>query len=474
MADGRSGGGPGGLAVVALLAVLAAGCGTVGADGSRGAGLGDDASGGAVGDTGGDPGTSEPGTFDMVTGPPDSAPAGSAVPLAFVLRDVDGAPVAGLHVRGVVDAGGGRVEPAVAVTDDEGRAELVWTLGRAPVANRLLVSVDESTGVTGDVLWVGPALSVRGTLAEPWAAEPFADVDGWLAGQGVPGSTEDLAFAPDGGLVIGVPGGLARVAPDGSLSAVPLSGEPLDHPLGVAYDRDGVAWVADNGRKALLRVSPEGAVTTALDEVDGAPLAGPNYVAIGPEDGAVYLSDPCLGAILRFEPATGAVTARLDVERATDGGPNGLAFAADGTLWFLTENTAVLCGQPEIPMDALLGHVFAVEVTPAGFGTPRRVAEALGHFGDGLAFDAEGNLYAIFDRLSGITLAESAVWVLASGAAAPERFLRATDRLFANLAFGTPAYGEGTLYIALLAAPPVTTAAMRGLMKAEVGIPGAL
>jgi hypothetical protein len=95
----------------------------------------------------------------------------------------------------------------------------------------------------------------------------------------------------------------------------------------------------------------------------------------------------------------------------------------------------------------------------------------MGLFGDGVAFDAEGNLYVIFDTQVDLALEESAVWVLPAGDIELYKFLSAGDVVFANLAFGRGAFGEETMYIALLAIDAFNLP-VRGVNRIEIGIAG--
>ena len=385
-----------------------------------------------------------------------------AEPVLVEVLDGEGEPVSGAGLMVSVVRGGGAVDPAELRTGEDGRASFTWTLGRPPVLNAVSV-------VSGEV---SLAMELRATLAAPLAPEPFGDVNGYLAAQGIDGSTEDLAFSPDGRLVMGVPGGIIYLDAGGEISAAALSGDPLEGPLGMAYDAGGKLWVADLGGKALRKVSPEGVVTTVITGDGQQELQGPNYVAVGPR-GRIFLSDPCLGEVIMVEPSTGEVIGLLSFDLGTQGGPNGFAFAPGREkLYLATENTALLCRQGGIPPNAPLAGLFVVEVDEEGFGQIEPVATEMGLFGDGMAFDAEGNLYVIFDRESGGRLTESTVWVLPAGGGELVPFLSVQDRVLANLAFGQGDFGEGTLYIALLAVPPFTAAEARGAERFEVNIPG--
>jgi streptogramin lyase len=394
---------------------------------------------------------------------PSTGAAGETLAEPLVVRVTDdGAPRAGIEVAFAVEAGGGSVEPESALTDDDGRASAVWTLGIAPVANR--VSARIADGSVG--------FETRATLDAPLAPEPFGDVNAFMIAQGIAGSTEDLAFDGSGRLLLGVPGGLLAVDPAGTTSALALRGEPLSRPLGIAFDRRGTLWAADSFAATLAKVSPAGKVATALADDGTEPLVGPNYVALD-RKGRVYLSDPCLGELIRFEPASGLVDAILTFDLPSQGGPNGFAFDASGTRLFIaTENTALFCGHAFVGLVDEIAGLFAVEVSDAGFGALEAIAPNVALFGDGVAFDAEGNLYAIFDTEMNLALEESAVWVLPAGDTDLVKFLAATDRVFANLAFGQGDFGDETLYIALLAIPPFTSAEARGLERFVVGIPG--
>lgn len=400
---------------------------------------------------------SVPASWRVVEEPPATAPAGEVLTLTIEVTDKDGEGVPDVPLHLEVTRGGGRV--AEAVTGPDGRAAVAWTLGVAPVGNELLIH-PQGTDL-GTHVWI------TGTLAEPLSPETFGDVNGFLTDEGTRGSTEDLAFTADGRLVLGVPEGLLILDAEGNATRVELSGDPVEAPLGVAADADGTLWVADPKGPALRRVR-DGVVDSLLV----GQVTAPNYVALGP-DGAVYVSDPCQGEVLRVDPASGSITARHPFDLATEGGPNGLAFGPDGRLWIATENTGLLCMHADrVDIQAPIAGLYALEVSEEGFGNWETIAAGIGLFADGLAFDAEDNLYVVVDTEANFRLEASEVRVLPRGGTELVPFLRATDRLFANLAFGQGTFGETTLYVALLTVPGFTPPEARGVERIDVGIAG--
>lgn len=344
-----------------------------------------------------------------------------------------------------------------------------WKLGPAPIAQALQLKAAGS-GAEAKTLEVVAALDA------PVAATPFADVNAWMTAEGVAGSTEDLAFTPKGDAVLlGIPGGLIEVSAQGKISRRTTSGDPLVGPLGIAFDRQGQLWVADGKGEALRKVSPQGVVSTPLTaDADKTALQGPNYVAIDRSD-RVLLTDPCIGRLMRYDDKKGAVDARESFNPLTEGGPNGVALDPEGRwLYVLTENTALLCPKAKDKPDvqAPIAGLFRLELTDAGFGPHETVQAGIGVFGDGMAFDVEGNLYVIGDTVENFALKESFISVLRKGESALVPFVSTTGRVFANVAFGQGAYGDTSLYIALLAVPPFTKNTMRGMMKVEVGVRG--
>jgi sugar lactone lactonase YvrE len=395
--------------------------------------------------------------------PPESAPAGRelAEPLRVRVTDGAGGGLENVEVEFAVPLGGGTVEPQRIRTAADGSASVRWTLGVVPVANRLRADVSDRS----------VRFNTRATLDAPYVPEPFANVNEFMNEQGIGGSTEDLAFAADR-VVLGVPGGLLQVDPQGVTSAIPLTGDPLVNPLGVAFDQQDNLWVADSQGHALRRVSPSGVVTTVLTDDGSQPLRQPNYVGVDVA-GRVYLSDPCLGELLRYDPAAGAVDAILTFDLPNEGGPNGFAFDEAGErLYIATENTSLFCQDPTVGLTDPIAGLFSVAVSDAGFGERQDIVTRFALFGDGVAFDREGNLYAIFDTQANFMLEESAVWVLTAGATALEKLLSVNDHVLANLAFGRGEFGNTTLYIALLAVPPFTPPEARGLERFATGIRG--
>lgn len=420
-----------------------------------------------------------------VAGPPEQVGAAVESTTTVEVTSEDGAPRAGVDVLFEVRRGGGVLPDGsrmVAVTtDQDGRASVAWRSGIVPVVNQLDAVIADET-VT---------FETRVVLADPFDSEQFGDIPDFLRGNGFTtiedgeevflASTEDLAFAGDGlllGLAAGttaIDGALVEMDSQGDAVLVDLSGDPLVGVLGIALDRDGALWAVDpRGPEvgALVRIATDGVVETVLTSTGQQDLDAPNYVAVGP-DGRVYFSDPCLGVIVRYDPEAEQVDGVLTTDVATQGGPNGLAFDATGeTLYFATESIALLCGRSDLDLVDPVAGLFRTTVGENGFGALEPIAERRGLFGDGLAFDGEGNLYVIFDTQMNFMLSESAVWVLPSGEPELVKFLsNPGERVYANLAWGNGAFGDETLYIALLAVDAFGLP-VRGVERIDIGIPG--
>ena len=403
----------------------------------------------------GDPSPGELGELDWTNELAAEEGAGSDVVVAVQALSDDGEPLADVSITFGVARGGGSLSAAEAVTDAEGRAETTWTLGIAPVLNRI-------EAVSGEA---SISLETTAVVTDPWACESFGTAEAFLSGESNEGTSEDLVFDSQDQLLLGVGEGLLLVDQEGEPSWMSLSGDELVGALGMSLDSDGNVWIADGGGPALRRVSPAGVVTTPL--AGDAGLVMPNDVVAGP-DGAIYLTDTCSGLVSRFDPASGAVVDTLEFDLATQGGPNGVAFDANGVLYLTTENAVTFCDIDGDP-DARVGGLYRVPVADDGFGELEALFPEVAQFGDGLAFDAEGNLYAIFDRLEGVDF-ESMILVLPAGGDELLPFVSALDRVLANVIFGRGEYGESTLYVALLAIPPFLR--LRGVERLELGIPG--
>lgn len=413
----------------------------------------------------GDDGGGEARTLEVAFGELPARAAGRTVlgEVALEARWSDGAAAVGVSFDLEV-VGGGGVTPARVTTDGAGVARFSWTLGALPIANRV-----EATGELGAAaieVVVDPAASIE--------SAPFGAVEAFIAARASDGSTEDLAFSPGGALVMahgGAGAGLFEVGADGAVSALETRGEALVNPLGLAFDRGGALYVADGGNRAVMKVV--GGVVSRLADRDGVEaFLMPNDVAVGP-DGTVYLSDTCTGKVYAVHPQSGEILARIAFDPATEGGPNGVVVGPDGALWMTSENTALFCGHDSVALTASVAGLFRIPLGgDAGFGPKEVVASAVGVFGDGLAFDAHDNLYAIFDTVSGLALDESIVFVRPAGGGPLVRAWAARGKVYANLAFGRGAFGASTIYLAMLRVALVP-GSPRGLERVEVGVEGA-
>jgi len=154
-------------------------------------------------------------------------------------------------------------------------------------------------------------------------------------------------------------------------------GKGIARPEDVVIARDGAVWASDRA-SAAARILPDGSLVRC-----GKAGGEPNGLKIDPRDGAIVFANIELGIIQRLDTATGAVTTVLtDVAGTRIATPNYLIFDARGNLWcsVSTRRGRVpnwLDGTPD-------GFIF--RVTPTGKAAI--VADGL-RFANGLALDAK-------------------------------------------------------------------------------------
>ena len=85
-----------------------------------------------------------PASLDLVSGADQRAPAATTLPqrVAVQVMSRRGRPVSGVAVRFRAEDASSILEPAVAITEADGRARTAWTLGAMPGRQRLYASVD--------------------------------------------------------------------------------------------------------------------------------------------------------------------------------------------------------------------------------------------------------------------------------------------------------------------------------------------
>ncbi|MCC6362798.1 MAG: SMP-30/gluconolactonase/LRE family protein [Bryobacterales bacterium] len=95
------------------------------------------------------------------------------------------------------------------------------------------------------------------------------------------------------------------------------------NPAGMAFGIDGSLYVADRGRKAILKVTPWGEVSVFTDRCNGKPFT-PAHIAAS-SDGAFYFTDTQDSRVYRVDAGGRTAEFSRDVPQ-----PTGIAAAADG------------------------------------------------------------------------------------------------------------------------------------------------
>jgi sugar lactone lactonase YvrE len=230
-------------------------------------------------------------------------------------------------------------------------------------------------------------------------------------------SPEGIAVGPDGSVYVSdyVTNRVFRLQADGTLVVVAgggLGGDGaatkanLAHPAGLAFDRQGRLYIADNLGGVIRRIDPPGTISTFVSFGTGTTaLNGPLGLAFD-RLGALYIGD-FGGELLKVEPSGGgsSLVSSLDTSALAPPAlyPGYLAFDAAGNL-YVADRAPVPGGGIYAPGPG--GGCRIVRMAPdhklsvvAGTGTcgfsgdngPASKAQL--NDPNGIAFDSAGNLY---------------------------------------------------------------------------------
>ena len=255
---------------------------------------------------------------------------------------------------------------------------------------------------------------------------------------------EGPAFGPDGWLYfVNVHGGfISKVSMAGELKRVADSPTPN----GGQFDAKGNYVVCECKRKAIISVTPEGKISTVVDNYQGRPFNGPNDIAID-ADGGFYFTDPDgssldhrIGAVYYVRPDKTVVQVAKDMAY-----PNGVNITADRSAVVVAETLTHQIHKYERKADGTFGKHEVLCHIDGGVGP------------DGMCFDEQGNLYAAWYGSAGVYAIDPAGKVLGK--------IGLPGDNPTNCCFGPP----GTKWATWLF---ITETATDTIYRCDVGVPG--
>lgn len=149
--------------------------------------------------------------------------------------------------------------------------------------------------------------------------------------------------------------------------------------LGMAHDAAGNVYACDNGRKEVVKVTPDGVISTYSNGSTELKMNVPNYPVFD-ADGNLYVSDSGEwgqgnGFVWKVKPGGQAEV----WTREAKGFTNGMCLGPGGRSLYVVESTPPLISK--------------IPINPDGSAGPRSVVVELPRtVPDGVAFDAQGNL----------------------------------------------------------------------------------
>lgn len=188
---------------------------------------------------------------------------------------------------------------------------------------------------------------------------------------------EGLAFDREGALWAGGElGQVYRVEPSGRWDEITRLGGFC---LGLTFSASQQLWVCNSGLHALMKIDRSGRVLEIIRRAGERPLLTPNF-SVFDHEGNLYFSDSG-----EWDRGNGFVyrlrrNGEVDQIGSALRFPNGLALSADDRFLFVVESQR--------------DRVLRISIQPDGrAGEAEVYAEDMARIPDGLALDAEGNLY---------------------------------------------------------------------------------
>ena len=206
--------------------------------------------------------------------------------------------------------------------------------------------------------------------------------------------TEGPAWSPDGYLLFSdIPNSrILRIGPDGKLSEFL---KPSGRANGLAFDAQGRLYACQGGERRLSRIDPKTLEITVLaSEFEGKKLNSPNDLALA-ADGGVWFTDPRYRKPLEDDPGYEAVywvSKKGEVKRVIkeDWRPNGILLSTDEKSLYVAA-----ISQRQILRYPVLGPGELGEAELLYTGDE----QVDGRGPDGMALDADGNIYATYKKL---------------------------------------------------------------------------
>jgi len=189
---------------------------------------------------------------------------------------------------------------------------------------------------------------------------------------------ECVTRGPDGMTYAGGEAGqVYRLTLDGKYEQIGTTGGFL---LGICLDADRNVYACDIKKCAVMRVTPNGRVSTYSDGTAQRKIVHPNYPVFD-RHGSLYVTDSghwkkndgCV-----FRVAAGGKTDVVNT--SANAFPNGCCLSADDKFFYMV--LSLLPGVVRMPV-----------ADDGSLGEPAEVVKLPGTIPDGVAFDAHGNLY---------------------------------------------------------------------------------
>jgi len=184
-------------------------------------------------------------------------------------------------------------------------------------------------------------------------------------------------------------GKVYKVSPDGKVHEVAQL-PPGSIPNGVTLDRAGNFVYCDLGKKAMMRLSPDGKVSMIADRVGTLALSLPNFASYDAE-GNLYVSNSSTQDISQVlveleKPAPNGALVRIRPDGRGEIVAEGIYFA-NGTAIDPNEDAVYV-------LESSRNDCLRIQIKKDGtFGKPEIYSKDFPALPDGMAFDVDRNLY---------------------------------------------------------------------------------